>query len=397
MAAQRDAGKQGFTTRSMGPWVDLGEARPASVPIYQTSTYTFDDPEALADLIRRGKDAGFVYTRWHNPTRAALEEVVAELEGAERAVSFASGMAAISTVLATLAEAGDHVVGSPDLYGGSFSLLTKILPRWGIDVTIAESHHAEDVLSAFRPTTKVCYLETIGNPKMSVTDLEAVSRACRERGVVLVVDNTFASPYLCNPLAFGSDVVVHSTTKYIGGHNDLIGGIAAGGTEILGEVREMSIDLGGVAGSVDAWLALRGVQTLALRMDRHCATAQTLAEMLEEHPKVSRVWYPGLPSHPDHDVARRVLRGFSGMLSFELAGGLDAGRNFQQALELALVGPSLGAVRTLVVHAASVTHTQLSREERELRGITDGLVRVSVGIEDAEDLLEDFERALEKA
>jgi methionine-gamma-lyase len=212
-----------------------------------------------------------------------------------------------------------------------------------------------------------------------------------------VVDNTFASPYLCNPLAFGTDIVVHSATKYIGGHSDLTGGVAVGNHDLLHEVRELSIDLGGVAGTLDAWLALRGVQTLALRMERHCATAQVLAEMLEEHEKVSRVWYPGLPSHPDHDVAGRILRGYSGMVSFELEGGMDAGRNFQEALELALVGSSLGGVHTLVVHPASVTHTQLTVEERIARGVTDGLVRVSVGIEDSEDLLDDFERALGKA
>jgi cystathionine beta-lyase/cystathionine gamma-synthase len=389
--------ERGFTTRAMRTRVDLGEAHPASVPLYQSATFTFDDPEVLADLIRKGKDAGFVYTRWHNPTRAALEQVVADLEGGDRAVSFASGMAAISTTLASLVEAGDHVVASPDLYGGSFSLLTKILPRWGIDVTVAQSHRVEDLLAAFRPATKVCYAESIGNPSVSVTDIEELGRACRDRGVRLVIDNTFASPYLCNPLALGANVVAHSTTKYIGGHSDLTGGIAVGDHDTLGLVREMSVDLGGVAGTLDAWLALRGVQTLALRMERHSATAQTLAEMLEEHEKVSRVWYPGLASHPDHAVARRILRGFSGMVSFELAGGMEAGRNFQEALEVALVGPSLGGVHTLVTHAASVTHTQLTPEERTARGITDGLVRVSVGIEDSEDLLDDFERALEKA
>jgi cystathionine beta-lyase/cystathionine gamma-synthase len=389
--------ERGFTTRAMRTRVDLGEAHPASIPIYQTATYTFEDPEVLADLIRRGKDAGFVYTRWHNPTRAALEQVVADLEGGERAVSFASGMAAISTSLGSLLKAGDHVVASPDLYGGSFSVLTKILPRWGIDSTLATSHRVEDLLAAFRPETRVCYTETIGNPTVSVTDLRALGAACRDRGVRLVVDNTFASPYLCNPLAFGTDIVVHSATKYIGGHSDLTGGVAVGSHDLLGEVRELSVDLGGVAGTLDAWLALRGVQTLALRMERHCATARALADMLEEHEKVSRVWYPGLESHPDHAVAGRILRGFSGMLSFELAGGMEAGRNFQEALDLALVGPSLGGVHTLVVHAASVTHTQLTSEERTARGITDGLVRVSVGIEDPEDLLDDFERALEKA
>jgi cystathionine beta-lyase/cystathionine gamma-synthase len=390
--------RRGFTTRSLKTEVDLGPARPVSTPIYETATYSFEDPEELAELIRRGKDAGFVYTRWHNPTRAALEEVMAELEGGERAVSFASGMAAISTVLAALVRSGDHVVASPALYGGSFAVMNKLLPRWGVEVTLARSHRAEEMLAAVRPETRAVHVETIGNPRVPVSDLDALARGCRERGIPLVVDNTFASPYLCRPLELEATVVVHSTTKYIGGHSDLTGGVAVGDNETLHEVREMSIDLGGVAGPLDAWLALRGLQTLALRMERHCSNAMALAEMLEDHSAVAGVWYPGLPSHPDHQVARRILpQGFSGMLAFELAGGLDAGSRFQEALEVALVGPSLGGTHTLVVHPPTVTHTQLTREEREAQGITDGLVRVSVGIEDPDDLLEDFGRALEKA
>jgi cystathionine beta-lyase/cystathionine gamma-synthase len=389
--------ERGFTTRALKGDVDLGDARPASTPIYQTATYTFDDPEVMAELIRRGKDVGFVYTRWHNPTRDVLERVVANLERGERAVSFASGMAAITTTLAALTRAGDHVVATPMLYGGTFSTITKLLPRWGIETTLAASHRTEDVVAAFREETAVCHTETIANPRMAVPDIETLAAACRDRGVRLVVDNTFASPYLCNPLALGADVAAHSTTKYIGGHSDLTGGIAVGAWDLLGEVREMSIDLGGVADPFQSWLALRGLETLALRMERHCSNALALAAMLEAHPKVSAVWYPGLPSHPDHEVASRVLRGFSGMLAFDLGGGLEAGRRFQQALEVALVGPSLGGTKTLVVHPASVTHTQMTAAEREVQGITDGLVRVSVGIEDPDDLLEDFDRALEKA
>jgi methionine-gamma-lyase len=388
---------RGFTTRSMPPEIELGGARPVSVPIYQTATYAFDDPDELAETIRRGKDAGFVYTRWHNPTRAAMEQVVAGLEGGDRAVSFSSGMAAISTTLAAMVSAGDHVVATPRLYGGAHSLMTKLLPRWGIEAALAPSHRAEDLIESFRPDTAVCYVETIGNPTVPVTDLEALGSACRERGIRLVVDNTFASPYLCNPITFGADVVVHSATKYLGGHYDVTGGVAVGSADLLHEIRELSVDLGGVGNAFEAWLILRGVQTLALRMERHCATAAALAEMLEAHPKVDRVWYPGLSSHPDHQVARRILRGFSGMMAVELEGGLEAGRRFQESVELASVGASLGGTRTIVTHAASVTHTQLSREERLAVGISDGLVRVSVGIEDAVDILEDFDRALEKA
>lgn len=388
---------RGFTTRALRTEVDLGDARPVSTPIYQTATYGFNDPEVLAETIRRGKDAGFVYTRWHNPTRAALEGVVADLEGGERAVSFASGMAAVTTVLAALARSGDHVVSSPTLYGGTFGVMTRLLPRWGIETTLAGSHRVDDMAAALRDDTVLCFAETIGNPHVPVTDIEALAAVCRERGVRLVIDNTFASPYLCRPLALGADVSLHSTTKYIGGHHDLTGGVAVGDHDLLGLVREMSIELGGVAGTLDAWLAIRGVQTLALRMDRHCANAVALAELLEAHPKVARTWYPGLASHPDHEVATRILRGPSGMLSFELAGGLEAGSRFQESLEVALVAPSLGGVHTLATHPATVTHTQMRPEERRAQGIADGLIRVSVGIEDAEDILEDFERALEKA
>jgi cystathionine beta-lyase/cystathionine gamma-synthase len=389
--------RRGFTTRSLRGEVDVGDARPVSTPIYQTATYAFDDPEALADLIRAGKDAGFVYSRWHNPTRAALETIVADLEGGGKAISFASGMAAISTTIAALVERGDHVVASPMLYGGTFAVMNRILPRWGVDVTMAPSHRAEDMVAAIRPETKVVYTETIGNPRVPVPDLEAVAAACAG-GPRLVVDNTFASPYLCTPLTLGANVVVHSTTKYIGGHSDLTGGIAVGDPDTMDEIREMSIDLGGVAGPFDAWLALRGLQTLALRMERHSSNALALARMLEDHEKVSGVWYPGLPSHPDHAVANRLLpKGRSGMLAFELEGGLDAGRRFQESLDVAQVGASLGSTHTLVVHPPTVTHTQMSPEERAAQGITDGLVRVSVGIEDPEDLLDDFSRALEKA
>jgi len=390
--------ERGFTTRALGRrHEDLGDAAPVAPPIHPAATFAFEDAEVLADLIRRGKDVGYVYTRWHNPTRDALERLVADLESGERAVSFSSGMAAIVTTLSALAGAGDHVVSSPALYGGSFSTMSKLLPRWGVEVTFAGSHRAPDMLEAIRPETRLVYTETIGNPLLPVPDLEALGAACRERGVPLVVDNTFASPYLCRPLETGAAIVVHSTTKYIGGHSDLTGGIAVGDGDLLHEVRETSVDIGGTANAWESWLAMRGLETLALRMDRHVENARALASLLENHPAVERVWYPGLASHPDHDVAERILEAPGGMISFELAGGLESGRRFQESLEVALVGPSLGSTKTLVVHPPTVTHTQMTREQREAAGITDGFVRVSTGIEDVEDILEDFRRALEKA
>jgi len=389
----------GFTTRALGQGDDeeLGGARPASPAIHAAATFVWDDAEALAETIRRGKDAGYVYTRWHNPTRAGLERVLAELERGEAAVSFASGMAAISTTVAHFVRAGGHAVASPSLYGGSFSVFSSLLPRWGAEATFAASHRTEDMLAALRPETSLLYTETIGNPLMPVPDLEELGAAARERGIPLVVDNTFASPYLCTPLALDASVVVHSTTKYIGGHSDLTGGIAIGDAETLRGIRELSIELGGTANAWESWLAMRGVQTLALRMDRHVENARALAALLEGHERVAAVWYPGLASHADHEVASRLLAAPGGMLAFELGGGLDPGRRFLDALEVAEVGASLGSTHTLVVHPPSVTHTQMSPEERAEIGISDGLVRVSAGIEDTPDLLEDFSRALEKA
>jgi methionine-gamma-lyase len=389
--------ERGFTTRAVRQEADPRGAEPISVPIYQSATFGFEDPDELARWIREGKDAGHVYTRWNNPTREALERVMAGVERGERAVSFGSGMAAITTALAALVEAGDHVVSTPDLYGGAFALMTAILPRWGIEATLAPSHRAEDLIEAIRPGTKVVYTETIANPKLTVTDLAVLAEACRERGVTTVVDNTFASPYLCTPLTLGIDVVCESTTKYIAGHGDSVGGVVAGGAEALHEVREISVDLGGIMSPFDAWLTMRGLQTLGIRMDRHSANARALAELLDGHEKVSHVWYPDLASHPDHDVVAKQLRHASGMITFELAGGLDAGRRFMEAVEVPIVAPSLGATRTIVTHPATVTHTQMTDEERRASGIPDGMIRLSVGIEDPADLLEDIGRALEKA
>lgn len=388
----------GFTTRALGgDDEELGGARPAAPAIHPAATFVWDDAEALAGTIRRGKDAGYVYSRWHNPTRDRLERVLADLERGETAVSFASGMAAISTTVAHFVRAGGHAVASPSLYGGSFSVFSSLLPRWGVEATFAASHRTEDMLAALRPETTLVYTETIGNPLMPVPDLEQLAAALAERGIPLVVDNTFASPYLCTPLSLGASVVVHSTTKYIGGHSDLTGGIAVGGAGAIRAIRELSIELGGTANAWESWLALRGVQTLALRMDRHVENALALAELLEAHDKVAATWYPGLASHPDREVAARLLSAPGGMLSFELAGGLDAGRRFLDGLQVAAVGASLGSTKTLVVHPPSVTHTQMTPEERAELGIADGLVRVSAGIEDAADLEADFARALEKA
>jgi cystathionine beta-lyase/cystathionine gamma-synthase len=389
--------KPGFTTRAIHvPPPPMDQEAP-SVPIFQTSTFRFDTSEDYAETISFRRP-GYTYTRGYgNPTLLAFERLVAELEGTESGFSFASGMAAVHTLVTSLARAGDRIVASNELYGGSYSLFTKVLPRYGIEVTFVSPHDPDAVAAALRDAV-LFYAETIANPTVTVADLEALGSVCRASGVPAAVDNTFASPYLCNPARFGFDHVLHSATKYIGGHHDLTGGVVATTEEGMRRLRDMAIETGGTMAPFEAWLALRGLMTLELRMERHSRSAQTLAEFLEGQAKVVRVHYPGLASHPHHEVARRLLpRGFGGMMAFEIEGGVEAGMRFCDALELGWIATSLGGTHTLVGHAASTTHRQMDPAARRAAGIADGLVRVSVGLEDVEDLIEDFERALEKA
>jgi cystathionine beta-lyase/cystathionine gamma-synthase len=389
--------KPGFTTRAIHvPPPPMDQETP-SVPIFQTSTFRFDTSEDYAETISFRRP-GYTYTRGYgNPTLLAFERVVADLEGTESGFSFASGMAAVHTLVTSLARAGDRIVASNELYGGSYSLFTKVLPRYGIEVTFV-SPHDPDAVAAALPDAVLFYAETIANPTVTVADLEALGSLCRASGVPAAVDNTFASPYLCNPARFGFDHVLHSATKYIGGHHDLTGGVVATSEDGMRGLRDMAIETGGTMAPFEAWLALRGLMTLELRMERHSRSAQMLAEFLEGQNKVERVHYPGLPSHPHHEVARRLLpRGFGGMLAFEIEGGVEAGMRFCDALELAWIATSLGGTHTLVGHAASTTHRRMDPAARRAAGLADGLVRVSVGLEDVEDLIEDFQRALEKA
>lgn len=388
----------GFATRAIHrATTPPVEQETPSVPIYQTSTFRFEDSEAYAETISFRRP-GYTYTRGYgNPTLLAFENVMADLEGTQAAFSFASGMAAIHTVITALATTGDRVVASPELYGGAYSMFTGVLPRYGIDVTFVNPHDPDAVAGAL-PGAALFYVETIANPNVTVADLEALGAICRAAGVPAVVDNTFASPALCTPARFGFDFVLHSATKYIGGHHDLTAGVVCCSEEDMRRLRGVVIETGGTMAPLEAWLAIRGLATLELRMQRHSSSALVIAQALDRHAKVERVHYPGLPSHPQHEVALRELpRGFGGMLAFEVEGGVEAGMRFCDALELAWVATSLGGTTTLVGHAASTTHRQLDPEARRAAGIGDGLVRVSVGLEDPEDLIEDFERALEKA
>ena len=389
--------RRGFQTRAIHAAAAPPVAQQTpSVPIYQTSTFRFDDADAYAATIAF-EEPGYTYTRGYgNPTLDAFEAVVAELEGTPAAMSFASGMAAVHTLWTALAAGGDRIVATHALYGGVFTLATKVLPRFGVRVDLVDGRDL-DAVDAALPGAALFYTETIANPTMAVADLPALAERCRAHGVPAAVDNTFASPYLCTPAAHGFDYVVHSTTKYLGGHHDHVGGVIACGADGRARLRDAVIDTGGTMAPFEAWLAMRGIMTLALRMDRHTANATALAAYLEAHPKVERVHSPGLPSHPDYATAARLLpRGSGGMLAVEVAGGVEGGKAFCDALRLAWVATSLGGTHTLVGHAASTTHRQYDPQARRAAGIADGLVRVSAGLEDAEDLLADVAQALEE-
>ncbi len=387
-----------FATRAVhGVELPPPAERPLSVPIWQSSTFAFEDSEHYANTLRQPRE-GYVYSRYENPTTAALEALVADLEGAAEAMATASGMGAISVVLLSLAGAGDHLVMQRDLYGGTFSLATTHLARLGIETSFVDGGDPASVRAACKPSTRAIYVETVANPTMTVADLPALAAVAREAGVELVVDNTLATPYLCRPIEYGATVVVHSATKYLGGHSDVVGGLAVFADPALhARAWKTMIDLGASADPFAAWLVLRGIRTLPLRMQRHGDNARALAELLAAHAKVERVYWPGLADHPSHAVADRVLDGCGGMLSFDLRGGREAGRRFIEATRVARLAPSLGGVETLVSHPASTTHRQLSAAALAAAGIGEGMVRVSVGLEDPADLREDFNQALEVA
>ena len=388
---------RGFSTRAIheakAPPIDQ---ETPSVPIYQTSTFRFADSDEYAETISFRKP-GYTYTRGYgNPTLGAFEELMANLEGTESAFSFSSGMAAMHAVFTTLAATGDRIVSSNELYGGAYSLFTKVMPRYGVAVDLVDPHDLDAVAAAL-PGAAFFYVETIANPNVTVADLEALGALCRANGVPAVVDNTFASPFLANPSRWGFEYVLHSATKFIGGHNDLIGGVVCGSRDACAALRDTAIDTGGTMAPFEAWLCMRGLVTLSLRMERHCRSASGMAEFLQTHAKVEHVRYPALDSHPQHAVAQRLLpRGCGGVMAVEVAGGVEGGKRFCDSLDLAWVATSLGGAHTLVGHAASTTHRQMDPDARRRAGIADGLVRVSIGLEDLDDLLEDFDRALEK-
>jgi cystathionine gamma-synthase len=354
------------------------------VPIHQTSTYKQDGVGGL-----RG---GYEYSRSANPTRTALEECLAAIEGGAHGLAFASGLAAEDTLLRTVLVPGDHVVIPDDAYGGSFRIFAKVLERWGVSYTPVHLADLDGVRAAVTDRTKVLWCETPTNPLLGISDVAALAGIAHERGLLLVVDNTFASPYLQQPLALGADVVVHSTTKYLGGHSDVIGGaLVVDDTALAERLRFHQNAMGAVPGPFDCWLVLRGVKTLGVRMDRHCANATRVAEMLVAHPAVGTVYYPGLPGHRGHELAAKQMRGFGGMVSFTLVGGEAAALRVCERARVFTLGESLGGVESLIEHPARMTHASVSGSPLE---VPDDLVRLSVGIESIEDLLADLTQAL---
>lgn len=355
-----------------------------SVPIYQTSTYA---QEGL------GKHKGYEYARTQNPTRSALEKNIAALENAKFGYAFASGMSATDATL-KLVKAGDHVILGDNTYGGTFRLFNKILVNYGIEFDLVDTTDATNVERAFKPNTKMVFVETPTNPVMSVTDLKAVSEIAHANGAKVVCDNTFMSPYLQQPINFGVDIVVHSTTKYLNGHSDSIGGFVALNSEEDAEwIQFVQNSIGAILSPFDSFLVLRGTKTLAVRMEKHDENGRAVANFLTEHPNVQKVYYPGLASHPQHELAKRQQKGFGGMVAFE-TGSLENAKKVLENVKLCTLAESLGGVESLISHPATMTHASVPAEKREKLGITDGLVRVSVGIEDVEDIISDLDQAL---
>jgi len=390
----------GFATRAIkaASRVPAAPQPPINVPIYQTSTFEVASALELAELLEFARP-GHSYSRYSNPTHAALEDALAGLEGAEACHLTASGMAAVHGVVLSYLSSGDEILIPRAVYGGMVGLARTVLARAGITARAVDTTDTDAVRAAIGEKTRLVWLETISNPTTAMADIGAIAALAHEHGVAVVVDNTFASPYLCNPVALGADAVVHSTTKYIGGHSDLTGGAILGGTERVAAAREIVINAGGNAAPLEAFLALRGLKTLALRMDRHSANALAVGLALEGAPGVSLVRYPGLASHPQHALAARTLRGgmAGGMLALELSGGRPAGERFLDLLGVAVHATSLGSVETLCSHPASSSHRQLGDAELAEAGLTPGTIRVSIGLEEAEDLVADLAAAAASA
>ena len=369
-----------------------------AMPIYQTSTFIFDSAEQGGRRFAL-EEAGYIYTRLGNPTTTVLENKIAVLEEGEAGVAMSSGMGAISSTLWTVLKAGDHIVTDKTLYGCTFALMNHGLTRFGVEVTFVDTSNLDEVKNAMKKNTRVVYLETPANPNLKIVDLEALSKIAHTNpNTLVIVDNTFATPYMQKPLKLGADIVVHSVTKYINGHGDVIAGLVVTNKELADQIRFVGLKdmTGAVLGPQDAYYIIRGMKTFEIRMERHCANAKKVVEFLNKHPKIEKVYYPGLETHPGYEIAKKQMKDFGAMISFELKGGFEAGKTLLNNLKLCSLAVSLGDTETLIQHPASMTHSPYTKEEREAAGITDGLVRLSVGLENVEDIIADLEYGLEK-
>ncbi|MFX0097017.1 MAG: trans-sulfuration enzyme family protein [Candidatus Hodarchaeota archaeon] len=391
-----DLKEKGFSTKS----VRSGEKRDPETgaiitPIYETSVFGFSSTKELIDVMSK-KTEGYVYTRFDNPTLRAVEKKMAELENGGDAAVFSSGMAAITITVLTLVNSGDHIISARDLYGGTLKFFTDILPRFGIDVSLVQAIDSSHMKPAIQKNTKIIYFETLTNPTLKYSDMSEIANIGKKNGITVVVDNTFASPYNIKPIQFGIDIVIHSATKYLGGHNDLTAGIAISSEAFIQKLKEMRKHLGGTLDPMAAWLLLRGLKTLGLRMERHNQSGMQVAEYLEKHPKVKKVHYPGLTSHPSHSIAVQQMKGFGGVVSFEIDGDFEKTMRFVESLELCILAPSLGGAETLATQPVTSSHYFVDEESRLRAGITDQLVRLALGIEDPQDIISDLEQAFEK-
>lgn len=369
-----------------------------AMPIYQTSTFIFDSAEQGGRRFAL-EEAGYIYTRLGNPTTTVLEDKIAALEEGEAAVATSSGMGAISSTLWTVLKAGDHIVTDKTLYGCTFALMCHGLTRFGIDVTFVDTSNLDEVKNAMKENTRVVYLETPANPNLKIVDIEALAKLAHTNpNTLVIVDNTFATPYMQKPLTLGADIVVHSVTKYINGHGDVIAGLVITNKALADQIRFVGLKdmTGAVLGPQDAYYIIRGMKTFEIRMERHCKNARKVVEFLNNHPKIEKVYYPGLETHPGYEIAKKQMKDFGAMISFELKGGFEAGKTLLNNLKLCSLAVSLGDTETLIQHPASMTHSPYTKEEREAAGITDGLVRLSVGLENVEDIIADLEQGLEK-
>ncbi len=392
-----DTKNKGFSSKLIHAGGIHDEKGSAVTPIYQTSTFQFRDADHGARCFS-GEEKGYIYTRLGNPTIEDLENTIAELEGGYASLAVASGMAAVNNVYLTVLGAGDHMISHNALYGPSRAIMENQYPKYGIESTFVDTTKIEEIEKAIKPNTKLLYLETPANPTIGITDLKAATELAHKHGILVCVDNTFCSPYLQRPIEFGVDIVLHSMTKFINGHADIVGGVViAKEKEVFDELKYVMTNMGFNMDPHQAFLVRRGLKTLAIRIDRAQENAIKVANYLEAHPKVEWVLYPGLKSHPQYELGKEQMDGPGAMISFEVKGGLDAGKKVMDNVNLALLAVSLGGIETLIQHPASMTHSKLSKEAKLSAGITDGLVRLAIGIEDIEDIIGDLEQALDKA